>query len=92
MRGEWYLKILYSSHCLFPQRNKTLHNGKLVKVKILNWLERAQNFKIFENECDIRNQRIEKQHDQSMEKKCDIKCKTGHPNVCTNHFLVYPAH
>ena len=46
-----------------------------------NWLVRPQNIKIFENECDVRNQLIKKQQDQSMEKKNDIKRKTGHPNV-----------
>ena len=54
--------------------------NKLVKVKNFNWLGRPQYIKIFENECDIRNQRIKKQQDRSVEKNCDIKCKTGHPS------------
>ena len=40
-----------------------------MKVKIFNWLGRPQDIKIFENECDIRNQRIKKQQDRSMEKE-----------------------
>ena len=52
-----------------------------MKVRIFNWLGRPQNIKIFENECGIQNQCIKRQQDQSMEKKkCDIKCKNGHPS------------
>ena len=67
--NQKYLQLHYACRSLFTQRTTALQSGKLVKVKIFNWLGRPQDIKIFENECDIRNQRIKKQQDRSMEKK-----------------------
>ena len=62
------LKLHYASHSLFPSELRRCKTRKNVKVKSFNWLGRPQDIKIFDNECDIRNQRIKKQQDRSMEK------------------------
>ena len=68
-----------------------------MKVKIFNWLGRPQDIKIFENECDIRNQRIKKQQDRSMEKEFatlsakPVTLMGGHPEGSTPHSKILCA-
>ena len=79
--NQKYITRYYACHCLFLQRGTALQSVKLVKVKVFNWLGRPQNIKIFENECDIRKQRIRKNRIDPGRKKMQHKCKTGHPTA-----------
>ena len=75
---------------IFYQRATALQSGKLMKVNSFNWLRRPENFNIFENGCDIWNQRIKNRQDHSVGKNATLSAKTVALLIIKNNYLCTP--